>query len=278
MRATRRVDVGRGSVWMSTTLSVLSSSLRRFDDRGRVGVAEADRGEEVGRRRVVQFARRSSRSTRRARHRCAVPTCTSSLSSISWPSSAFSSLRSLRNHCLILCLAPDVLTIESQSSDGRALDLLTSTSTDVAVLQAEVERHDLAVDLRADAVVADVGVHLIGEVERRRARRQREHVALGREDEHLDLEQVELEVLHEHARVAHVVLPLEQRAQPGELLLEGVALRAFFVAPVRGDAVLARCGASRACGSALRADRRPGRRPSCAATGTCWAWASRCSL
>ena len=38
-------------------------------------------------------------------------------------------------------------------------------------LQLVVQRHDLAVDLRADAAVADVGVDLVGEVQRRRARR-----------------------------------------------------------------------------------------------------------
>jgi hypothetical protein len=62
---------------------------------------------------------------------------------------------------------------------------------------------------------------------------------LGEKDEDLRVEEIELEVLHEDTRVAHVVLPLQQRAQPGELLLEVVELTAFFVAPVRGDAELA---------------------------------------
>ena len=61
---------------------------------------------------------------------------------------------------------------------------------DVARLQLVVQRHDLAVDLRADAAVADVGVDLVGEVERRRARAERLDLALGREDEDLLLDEL----------------------------------------------------------------------------------------
>ena len=64
---------------------------------------------------------------------------------------------------------------------------------DVAGLQLVVQRHDLAVDLRADAAVADLGVDLVGEVQRRRARGERLDLALGREDEDLLLEQVDLQ-------------------------------------------------------------------------------------
>src|SRR4029079_16956971 len=44
---------------------------------------------------------------------------------------------------------------------------------DVARLQLVVERDDLRVDLRPDAAVAELGVDLVGEVERRRAGGQR---------------------------------------------------------------------------------------------------------
>ena len=50
---------------------------------------------------------------------------------------------------------------------------------DVAGLELVVERDDLAVDLRADAAVADVGVDLVGEVQRRRAGGERLDLALG---------------------------------------------------------------------------------------------------
>ena len=63
---------------------------------------------------------------------------------------------------------------------------------DVAGLQLVVQRHDLAVDLRADAAVADVRVDLVGEVERRRAGGERLDLALRREDEDLLVDELAL--------------------------------------------------------------------------------------
>ena len=55
---------------------------------------------------------------------------------------------------------------------GRGDDL-----DDVAAAQLGAQRHRLAVDLGRDAVVADVGVDRVGEVDRRRAARQRQDLA-----------------------------------------------------------------------------------------------------
>src|SRR5204863_520173 len=71
---------------------------------------------------------------------------------------------------------------------------------EVAALQPVVERDDPAVDLRADHTVADVGVNRVGEVDRRRARRQYLHLALRREDVDLVREEVGAEGLEELAR------------------------------------------------------------------------------
>ncbi len=54
---------------------------------------------------------------------------------------------------------------------GDDLDLFTG-------LQAVVEWHDATIDLRATAVVTDLGVHAVGEVQRRRAFRQVDGVAV----------------------------------------------------------------------------------------------------
>ena len=54
----------------------------------------------------------------------------------------------------------------------------------LAAGERRVERHDVAVDPRAAAAVAEVGVQRVGEVDRRRARRQVDHPALRRE--HVD--------------------------------------------------------------------------------------------
>ena len=111
---------------------------------------------------------------------------------------------------------------------------------DVAVLQAIVERHQPVVDLGADRPVTDVGVDPIGEVERRGTRRQVLDVALRREDEHLVLEDVELDAFDELGRVADLALPVHQLAQPGQLgVVVALGLGALLVAPVRRDPDLA---------------------------------------
>jgi len=71
----------------------------------------------------------------------------------------------------------------------------------VAVRQFAGQRRNLAVDLGAHGGVADVGVHRIGKVDRRRLARQGDQFALGREAEHLVVEQFELGVLEKFFRV-----------------------------------------------------------------------------
>ena len=111
----------------------------------------------------------------------------------------------------------------------------------VAVLELGAQRHELVVDPRRDAVVADVGVHGVAEIDRRRAARQRHDLALRRE--HVDLvgEEVALDVLEELLRVARFRLDLEQALQPAvrlALRLREVELAGGLVQPVRGDARL----------------------------------------
>ena len=60
---------------------------------------------------------------------------------------------------------------------GR-LDLRREDLDVVAAVQHVVERDQPVVDLRPDAGVADLGVHGVGEVDRRRADRQRDHPTL----------------------------------------------------------------------------------------------------
>ena len=84
----------------------------------------------------------------------------------------------------------------------------------VAVLQFGGERRDLAVDLAADGVVADVGMHRIGEIDRRRLARQRDQLALGRETEHLVLEQLQLGMFEKLLRVGAFGQQRDGAAQP----------------------------------------------------------------
>ena len=109
----------------------------------------------------------------------------------------------------------------------------------VAGLQLGGQRHDAAVHLRADAAVAHGGVDAVSKVQWGRAAGQRDHVALGREHEHLVREQVDLGQLAELAGVAHVALPVQNAPQPAQLLIQLVFVgAALLVPPVGGDAVL----------------------------------------
>ena len=104
-----------------------------------------------------------------------------------------------------------------------------------------VQRHDTTVDLGAHAVRADVGVHGVGEVDRRGALREALHLALGSEDEDLVLEEVDPQRVHELAGVAGGLgLPLHHLPQPGELVGGTVAVALGLVEPVRGDAEFGR--------------------------------------
>ncbi len=83
--------------------------------------------------------------------------------------------------------------------------------------------------------MADLRVDRVREVDRRRARRQRDHAALRREDEHLVLFEVDLQALHELAGIGGVLLPVDDALEPHQILGRVVLL---LVREVRGDAVL----------------------------------------
>ena len=115
-------------------------------------------------------------------------------------------------------------------------------STSSPLCELGQERRDAAVDLGSRRGVADVGVDRIGEVDRRRAARQRDQPALRREAEDLVVEQLELGVLEELLRV--VALGEEVDGAPQPLIGAALARRArervgaaVLVERVRGDAV-----------------------------------------
>ena len=123
----------------------------------------------------------------------------------------------------------------------RLVTALGDDLDDVAVLQVSTKRHHLAVDPRADALVPDVGVNRVGEVDRRRPSRERLHLALRRESVDLFGVELDLEVLDELLRVAHVLLEFEQLPHPLEVaLVRLVARSAFLVFPVGRHALLGR--------------------------------------
>src|SRR5204863_2990262 len=88
---------------------------------------------------------------------------------------------------------------------------------------------------------ADLRVHGEREVDRRRALRQLDDVALRREDEDLVLIEVQLEEFEELVRRLRLELRLEDLAEPRQMPIQLVlALRILLVQPVRGDAEVRR--------------------------------------
>ena len=88
----------------------------------------------------------------------------------------------------------------------------------VARVQLGVEREQPAVDPGADAAVTDLGVDRVGEVDRRRAGRQGDDLALRREDVDLVLLEVDLERLEELDGIGRLALPVDDPLQPGDLV------------------------------------------------------------
>ena len=133
------------------------------------------------------------------------------------------------------------------AAGGHDLDL-------VAVLQLVAQRQQPAVHLGADTGIADLAVHGIGEIDRRRAARQLHQQPLRREAEHLVVVQFELGVLQEFVRRRGILQDFQQVLHPAEplhLLAVNLGI-GRLVQPVRGDAVLRDVAHLRRCGSGFR--------------------------
>ena len=128
---------------------------------------------------------------------------------------------------------------EVEPVTARLVPGLRDDLDDVAILERGAQRHHAAVHARAHALVADVGVDRVGEVDGGGAPGQRLDLALGREGVDLLGVEVDLQVLDELLRVADLLLPLEQLAQPDEV---GLVARGpdppLLVLPVRGNPLL----------------------------------------
>ena len=123
---------------------------------------------------------------------------------------------------------------------ARRLRLLAADDLDhLAIGEAMVERHDAAVDARPAASMAEIRVHVIREVERRRTGRQVDDLALGRQRVHPVVEEVRAHAAQEVGVGLGLRDGREQLPQPFDLaVVGGVARGAFLVPPVRGDTQL----------------------------------------
>ncbi len=106
--------------------------------------------------------------------------------------------------------------------------------------QLGTQRHQLLVHARGHRLIADVGMHGVGEVQRGGIARQREDLALGREQIDLVREQVDLDVVEELQRRTGGALRLDQVHDPRmRAALRAVGrIAAELVGPMRGHAAL----------------------------------------
>ena len=110
----------------------------------------------------------------------------------------------------------------------------------LAAAQSRAQRGQLLVDARGHGVAADVGMHGIGEIERRCIARQGQDLSARGEQVDLVGKQVDLYAFDELERGRRAVLLVDQARHP----FAGPALRAVgrrriaLVGPVRGDAAI----------------------------------------
>ena len=108
----------------------------------------------------------------------------------------------------------------------------------VPVVKLGAQWRELLIDSRRRAMMSDIGVDVVGEVDHRRATRQGHDLAPGRK--HVDLigKEVDLDVFEELCGIP--ALHLEQRLQPSVRLdlQVGAAFLDILVQPVRSHAFL----------------------------------------
>ena len=116
---------------------------------------------------------------------------------------------------------------------ARTVCLLGGQDLDnIAVFQLAVDRCDTAVQLAAGHAVADCRVNRIRKVDRRCTCRHVDHIALGRKDEYLVREQVNLDVFDKVLGLG-VLLGFKQLANPRERFLVALLVQTLLVLPVR---------------------------------------------
>ena len=127
---------------------------------------------------------------------------------------------------------------EIEPVPARLVCRLRDDFDDIAVLEARPQRHHLAVDPGADALMSDIGMNGVGKVDRRRPARKRLDEPLRREGVHLFGVELDFEVLDELLRVAHLLLVLQQLTHPLEVpIVTLIADASFLVFPMRRDAL-----------------------------------------
>ena len=96
-------------------------------------------------------------------------------------------------HLLQRAMRGEISVLRRQPVAARLQRLAGEDLDAIAADRLEVQRHDASVDLGAAAAMADIGVHVIGEIEHRGAARQVHDAALRRQQVNAVFEDVGLE-------------------------------------------------------------------------------------
>src|SRR5262249_15162942 len=110
---------------------------------------------------------------------------------------------------------------------------------DVSITQLRSQRGHAPVDFRADATVPDLGVNGVSKVDRSSVAWQSDDLAFrGERIDFLGIE-IDFQCAEEIRRILHLLLPLDEMAEPGDALIFAIVRYKFsiLVFPVRGDAL-----------------------------------------
>ena len=120
-----------------------------------------------------------------------------------------------------------------------------------AVVESVIQGHDAPVDPRSGALMAYLGMHAIGKINRAGTLGQFDDCSFGGEHKHGVIKQVYFQRFHKLSGIFDILLPFQYLAQPGQFL---ISLRSRCCRPLYSasgpQCRIRRCGAFPRCGFA----------------------------
>src|SRR5471030_882182 len=135
----------------------------------------------------------------------------------------------------------DIAEVRVQPVTAWVRMLLGDDFNLIAHTQLIGERHNAPTDFGPDTAMSDIAVNVVGEVERRRAHRQVDHIAFRGKHVNTIVEDLTAHFVKHFARIGHLFLPGNQLTQPGNTAFVTTTAttgdrRALFIFPVSSDA------------------------------------------
>src|SRR5664280_581022 len=108
----------------------------------------------------------------------------------------------------------------------------------LAGLQFVVKRNKLVIDLGTPAAIANVGMDMIGKVDRGGTSRQVDDIAVRCEDVDAILENIGLHTVNKFLGIIDVAAPFHHTTEPVDAFIVFVARATFLITPMGGDTKL----------------------------------------